>query len=132
VAKKLERWNKISREAAMQSQRGSIPAVRAVGSYNEAINEAAAAELPLFLYEGKCKVGLLDAMKNKDGYVMVFVLVVLIVLCITSVSLLTISLQNLKAQENYNIKTQEYYLENSADIPAFPTPAPQNPNGGAG
>jgi hypothetical protein len=71
-------------------------------------------------------------MKNKDGYVMVFVLVVLIVLCITSVSLLTISLQNLKTQENYNIKTQEYYLENSADIPAFPTPAPQNPNGGAG
>lgn len=68
VAKKLERWNKISREAAMQSQRGSIPAVRAVGSYNEAINEAAEAELPLFLYEGKCKIGLLDAMKAKEGF----------------------------------------------------------------
>ena len=68
VAKKLERWNKISREAAMQSQRGSIPAVRAAGTYSEAISEAAAAELPLFLYEGKCKIGLLDAMKNKDGF----------------------------------------------------------------
>ncbi len=68
VVKKLERWNKISREAAMQSQRGRIPVVRASGSYAEAINEAAQAELPLFLYEGKCKLGLLDAMKNADGF----------------------------------------------------------------
>ncbi|MDD6189568.1 MAG: RsmE family RNA methyltransferase [Clostridiales bacterium] len=68
IAKKLERWNKISREAAMQSQRGSIPSVRAAGSYSEAINEAASAELPLFLYEGKCKVGLLDAMKNTGDF----------------------------------------------------------------
>ena len=31
-------------------------------------NEAAEAELPLFLYEGKCKIGLLDAMKAKEGF----------------------------------------------------------------
>ena len=68
VAKKLERWNRISREAAMQSQRGRVPLVRAVGSYNEAISEAAGAELPLFLYEGKCKLGLLEAMKGSDGF----------------------------------------------------------------
>lgn len=73
VAKKLERWNKISREAAMQSQRGSIPLVRAIGSYGEAVKEAAEADLPLFLYEGKCKVGLLEAMENNSGFASVSV-----------------------------------------------------------
>lgn len=68
IAKKLERWNKISREAAMQSQRGSIPLVRAAGSYTEAVVEAAEADLPLFLYEGKCKIGLLEAMQNRKDF----------------------------------------------------------------
>ena len=68
IAKKLERWNKISREAAMQSQRGRIPTVRAIGSYSEAVQEAADAQLPLFLYEGSCKMGLLDAMKAHEGF----------------------------------------------------------------
>ena len=68
VIKKLERWQKISREAAMQSQRGSIPNVRTLQSYTQAVEEAAKAELSLFLYEGKCHTGLLDAMKNAEGF----------------------------------------------------------------
>jgi len=68
VSKKVERWQKIAREAAMQSQRGSVPTVRAMSSYTAAIDEAAGAELPLFLYEGKCPVGLLEAMEQARGF----------------------------------------------------------------
>jgi 16S rRNA (uracil1498-N3)-methyltransferase len=51
LVKKLLRLNKISEEAAKQSGRGKIPGVRAVTSFEAAIREAAAAELPLFFYE---------------------------------------------------------------------------------
>lgn len=64
ILKKIERWQKISREAAMQSQRGSIPRVRTASSYEEAISEAAKAALPLFMYEDEKQTGLLQALKD--------------------------------------------------------------------
>lgn len=68
AAKKLIRWNKIAREAAMQSRRGLIPRVRAAADMETAIREAAGADLPLMLYEGTCKLGLLEAMENRPGF----------------------------------------------------------------
>ena len=49
--KKLERWQRISEEAAKQSGRGIIPQVRWLGEYADALNEANQKELKLFMYE---------------------------------------------------------------------------------
>ncbi len=49
--KKLERWNRISEEAAKQSGRGIIPQVRWAEDYGEVLNTAVHTELPLFMYE---------------------------------------------------------------------------------
>ena len=51
LAKKLERWQRISEEAAKQSGRGIIPAVRWIGDFTSALNEANQRELKLFMYE---------------------------------------------------------------------------------
>ena len=53
LAKKLERWAKIAASAAEQSGRGVIPAVLALGSWREALERAAQAELPVFFYENE-------------------------------------------------------------------------------
>ncbi len=53
LGKKLERWQKIARSAAEQSGRGRIPAVRALGSYDRALQEASKAELPILFYENE-------------------------------------------------------------------------------
>ncbi len=58
IAKKLERWQKIARAAAEQSGRSCIPAIRAVRSFAEAMNEAAQAALSLFFYENERTVSL--------------------------------------------------------------------------
>ncbi len=50
--KKLERRERIALEAAKQSGRGIVPAVRATVSFTEAIRQAAKADIPLFCYEG--------------------------------------------------------------------------------
>ena len=50
-AKKLERWNRISEEAAKQSGRGIIPEVRWIGDFTECLNEAHQKNLALFMYE---------------------------------------------------------------------------------
>jgi 16S rRNA (uracil1498-N3)-methyltransferase len=64
--KKLLRLNRIAAEAAKQSGRGKIPAVRAVTSFETAIQEAAAAELPLFFYEEAPRgYGITAAVKTK-------------------------------------------------------------------
>lgn len=47
-----ERWQRIIREAAEQCGRGRLPALAAPLSFAEACAEAAAAELPLILWEG--------------------------------------------------------------------------------
>lgn len=49
--KKLERWQRISEEAAKQSGRGIIPRVGWVGDFAGALNEAIQKDLGLFLYE---------------------------------------------------------------------------------
>lgn len=50
-AKKMERWNRISEEAAKQSGRGIIPQVRWLGDFAAALNEANQKDLALFCYE---------------------------------------------------------------------------------
>ena len=49
--KKLERWQRISEEAAKQSGRGIIPRVDWCGEFADALNEAAHRDLGLFMYE---------------------------------------------------------------------------------
>ena len=49
--KKLERWQRISEEAAKQSGRGIIPRVAWCGEFADALNEAAHRDLGLFMYE---------------------------------------------------------------------------------
>ena len=56
--KKLERWQRISEEAAKQSGRGIIPKVGWVGDFAGALNEAVQKELGLFLYETGDREGL--------------------------------------------------------------------------
>ena len=49
--KKLERWQRISEEAAKQSGRGIIPKVGWAGEFADALNVAVQKDLGLFLYE---------------------------------------------------------------------------------
>ena len=49
--KKLERWNRISEEAAKQSGRGIIPEVKWAGDIAGAYEVAAATDLGIFMYE---------------------------------------------------------------------------------
>ncbi len=51
LAKKIERWNKISKEAASQSGRGIVPEISSAQSFDEAIKEAAESDKGLFFYE---------------------------------------------------------------------------------
>lgn len=51
LTKKVERWNKIAREAAQQSGRGRLTRVSECMSFEQAICAAADAQLPLFFYE---------------------------------------------------------------------------------
>ncbi len=51
LKKKLERWQKIAASAAEQSGRGRIPQVRALGSFSEALKQAAQADKALLFYE---------------------------------------------------------------------------------
>ncbi len=67
LLKKTERWNKLAREAAMQSQRGSVPTVRTLGSFAEALAGAAQAELPLFLYEEEKERHLREALSGAES-----------------------------------------------------------------
>ena len=49
--KKLERWQRISEEAAKQSGRGIIPKVGWAGEFADALNVAVQKDMGLFLYE---------------------------------------------------------------------------------
>ena len=53
LKKKLERWQKIAASAAEQSGRGRIPRVAALGSYAEALDRGAKADLPILFYENE-------------------------------------------------------------------------------
>jgi len=58
LKKKLERWQKIAASAAEQSGRGRIPEVRTVGSYTEALCQAARDDKALMFYENEHAVTL--------------------------------------------------------------------------
>lgn len=49
--KKINRWRKIAEEAAKQSGRGKIPAIRGIISFEQAAEKLLQKELPLFCYE---------------------------------------------------------------------------------
>jgi 16S rRNA (uracil1498-N3)-methyltransferase len=53
AAKKLERWGRIVREAAEQSQRGIVPEVRAPVKFEAALREGLAYHLRLIPWEGE-------------------------------------------------------------------------------
>ena len=58
LRKKLERWQKIAASAAEQSGRGRIPQVRVLGSYRDALQEAAKKDKALLFYENEQAVTL--------------------------------------------------------------------------
>ncbi|MBE6542390.1 MAG: 16S rRNA (uracil(1498)-N(3))-methyltransferase [Ruminococcaceae bacterium] len=51
--KKVERWQKIVREAAKQCGRAIIPTVKYPMKFSDSLKEASLADLPLFCYEGE-------------------------------------------------------------------------------
>ncbi len=54
-SKKLTRYQKIAKEAAMQSGRGIVPTVRYIEDYRTALSDMKKSELSLMLYEGECE-----------------------------------------------------------------------------
>lgn len=62
---KLERWQKIAASAAEQSGRGVIPKVLALKSYDEALNRAAQADMPILFYENEQATTLRMALDSK-------------------------------------------------------------------
>ena len=65
--KKLERWNRISEEAAKQSGRGIIPRVTWAEDYGEVLNTAVHKDLSLFMYEAGKREPLNSVLEsNKD------------------------------------------------------------------
>ena len=65
VSKKTARLNRISLETAKQCGRGRIPEVTAVNSFEEAIEQAARAIVPLFLYEDEENYHIKQALEDK-------------------------------------------------------------------
>ena len=66
LKKKLERWQKIAASAAEQSGRGYIPQVLVVGSYTEAIERAAQADMSILFYENERATTLRMAIESKQ------------------------------------------------------------------
>ena len=67
VGKKLDRWLRISEEAAKQCGRGIIPPVRWKESFQDAMHEAASKELALFMYETGDRTPLSAALNGVRG-----------------------------------------------------------------
>ena len=61
-AKKLERWNKIAKEAAQQSQRGIVPEVSGVMTFDDAAAEMQKSDIRLAPYECEDEGGLKDVL----------------------------------------------------------------------
>jgi 16S rRNA (uracil1498-N3)-methyltransferase len=62
AAKKLERWGRIVREAAEQSQRGIVPEVRAPVKFEAALQDGSSYHLRLIPWEGEQATGLRQAL----------------------------------------------------------------------
>ena len=65
LKKKQERWQKIAASAAEQSGRGRIPEVVVLGSYQQALDRAAQADLAMLFYENEQAVTLKMALESK-------------------------------------------------------------------
>jgi 16S rRNA (uracil1498-N3)-methyltransferase len=59
---KLERWRRIAREAAEQSERGRVPAVEEARGFAEAVREAAGAGAALIAWEREAERGVAEAL----------------------------------------------------------------------
>jgi len=68
VKGKLERWQKISEAAAMQSYRGKIPEILYYPGFREMLAEAANAELKAFLWEDARQLSLRDLMQRNNDF----------------------------------------------------------------
>lgn len=68
VVHKINRLQKIAEEAAKQSDRGKIPWVTAVSSYENAVQSAVKSDLPLFLYECEKQSSLKEVLDNNAGF----------------------------------------------------------------
>ena len=66
LKKKLERWQKIAASAAEQSGRGVVPQVIVLGSYREALERAAKADLSILFYENEKGTTLRMALEEKE------------------------------------------------------------------
>lgn len=62
ISNKIDRWNRISMEAAKQSNRGIIPIVAEPVKINEAIDELKKMDLPIVPYEKEKARGLKDTL----------------------------------------------------------------------
>lgn len=67
ILKKTGRWQKIALEAAKQSGRGIIPQVRYVNSFDDAVELAVSADIPLFLYENENRLSIHTAITEHSG-----------------------------------------------------------------
>lgn len=65
LLKKLDRYNKIAKEAAMQSGRGIIPHVSAAAGFEGAMKSAARSDLALFCYEDEKQTGIKEVMNAR-------------------------------------------------------------------
>lgn len=66
LKKKLERWQKIAASAAEQSGRGRIPQVLVVGSYANALERAAQADVSILFYENERATTLKMALEERQ------------------------------------------------------------------
>lgn len=64
--KKVERWNRISREAAMQSGRGIIPKVENVTEYKNALEEMQKADFSFICYEAEPHTALEELLRENN------------------------------------------------------------------
>ena len=66
LSKKLVRWNKIAKEAAMQSGRGVVPIVENALTFDEALGKIKETDFPFLCYEDGERLAL-DEIYNKCG-----------------------------------------------------------------
>lgn len=66
LVKKLERWKKIASSAAEQSGRGLVPDVLVLNSFSQAIERAAAVDIPILFYENERATTLGMKLKEKQ------------------------------------------------------------------
>ncbi len=62
--KKIERWQKISEEAAKQSKRGIIPRVKDAMDFDNMLNNLNHVDLILFLYENEEKTSIKEVLRS--------------------------------------------------------------------